>query len=116
MVEPSLTQDDRTPVQVRSRWAVEMREDPMSATVDGAQDGRDGHQFDARDTPRPSDGAWRVWEQLRAWDRRYAFVVDATLVAALFVICSGWFAFSRVSHPDLWFVAGLTLPLVLRRR
>ena len=32
------------------------------------------------------------------------------------MVCSGWFSFSRVSHPDLWFVAALTLPLILRRR
>jgi signal transduction histidine kinase len=88
----------------------------MSATVDHTQAGRAGLHWDTVDTPRPSDGAWRIWERLRAWDQRFAIVVDATLALGLFVICSGWFAFSRVSHPDLWFVAGLTLPLVLRRR
>jgi signal transduction histidine kinase len=43
-------------------------------------------------------------------------VVDAVIAAALFLVSTGWFAFSRVSHPDLWFVAGLTAPLILRRR
>jgi signal transduction histidine kinase len=38
------------------------------------------------------------------------------LALGLFLVCSGWFSFSKVSHSDLWFVAGLTLPLILRRR
>jgi signal transduction histidine kinase len=64
---------------------------------------------------RSPDGLWRMWEQLRAWDQRFAIVVDTVIAAGLFLLCSGWFTFSRVSHPDLWFVAGLTAPLVLRR-
>jgi signal transduction histidine kinase len=116
MLDPNLTENDGLPVAVRSIRAVEMRKDPMSSTVYRVPSGRAGLKTDPGDTPRPSDGAWRVWEQLRAWDQRFAIVVDATLAAALFVVCSGSFAFSTVSHPDLWFVAGLTLPLVLRRR
>jgi signal transduction histidine kinase len=66
---------------------------------------------------RQVDGAWRVWEKLRAWDQRFAIAVDATLAVGLFVITSGWLeALAKVTHPDLFFVAGLTLPLVLRRR
>jgi signal transduction histidine kinase len=53
---------------------------------------------------------------LRGWDQRFAIVVDAVLALALFIVCSGWFAFSKVAHVDLWFVAGLTLPLIFRRR
>jgi signal transduction histidine kinase len=64
----------------------------------------------------PVDGAWRVWETLRSWDRRFALAVDATLAVGLFVLCSGWFLFSKVPQSDLALVAGLTLPLVLRRR
>ena len=64
----------------------------------------------------PVDGAWRVWELLRGWDQRFAIAVDATVAVGLFVLCSGWFLFSKVSHGDLALVAGLTLPLVLRRR
>jgi signal transduction histidine kinase len=64
----------------------------------------------------PVDGAWRIWEALGAWDKRFAIAVDATLAVGLFVLCSGWFLFSKVPHGDLWLVAGLTLPLILRRR
>ena len=39
---------------------------------------------------RRDDGAWRVWQWLRALDRRYATLVDLALAAALFVLCSGW--------------------------
>jgi signal transduction histidine kinase len=67
------------------------------------------------DSP-PVDGAWRLWETLRGWDQRFAIAVDATLAIGLFFLCSGWFLFSKVPHNDLWFVAGLTLPLILRRR
>jgi signal transduction histidine kinase len=64
----------------------------------------------------PVDGAWRVWEKLRGWDRRFALAVDAALAVGLFVLCSGWFFFSKVPRSDLALVAGLTFPLVLRRR
>ena len=53
---------------------------------------------------------------LRGWDQRFAIVVDAALAVLLFIVCSGWFAFSKVAHVDLWFVAGLTPPLIFRRR
>jgi signal transduction histidine kinase len=68
---------------------------------------------------RQLDGAWRVWERLRAFDRRYAAWVDLFIALALFVACSGWLGRHEVHafHAgDLWFVAGLTLPLVFRRR
>jgi signal transduction histidine kinase len=64
----------------------------------------------------PVDGAWRVWETLRGWDQRFAIAVDATLALGLFVLCSGWFLLATVPRNDLWFVAGLTVPLILRRR
>ncbi len=66
--------------------------------------------------PQPIDGAWRVWVKLRDWDQRFALVVDTTLAAALFILCSGWFAFSKLSAGDLLLAAGLTLPLIFRRR
>ena len=64
---------------------------------------------------RQDDGAWRVWQWLRALDRRYATLVDLALAAALFVLCSGWVV-ERTGHPSLWFVAALIFPLVFRRR
>jgi signal transduction histidine kinase len=64
----------------------------------------------------PVDGLWRVWETLRDLDQRFAILVDTTLAAGLFLICSGWFVFARVAPHDVWFVAGLTLPLIFRRR
>jgi hypothetical protein len=91
----------------------------MYQTVDGSNPGRAGPKsapVAGGTPPRPLDGAWQFWERLRAWDQRFAIVVDTTLALGLFLVCSGWFSFSRVSHPDLWFVAGLTLPLILRRR
>jgi signal transduction histidine kinase len=65
------------------------------------------------------DGAWRVWETLRDWDHRFAVLVDATIALGLFVVCSGWFGHvGHVGprHIDVGFVAGLTLPLIFRRR
>jgi signal transduction histidine kinase len=63
-----------------------------------------------------SDGAWRVWEWVRAIDRRYATLVDVILAAGLFVVCSGWVIERTATRPDLWFVAALIFPLVFRRR
>src|SRR5579872_5550775 len=37
-----------------------------------------------------ADRAWRLWERLRDFDRRYAAFVDIALAVALFVLCSGW--------------------------
>jgi signal transduction histidine kinase len=90
----------------------------MFSTVDPTNPGRKRQTPvpDFGESSQPVDGAWRVWEKMRAWDQRFAIVVDATLAVGLFVLCSGWLVFARISHPDLWFVAGLTLPLILRRR
>jgi signal transduction histidine kinase len=90
----------------------------MFAAVDGTNQGwpgRDAVTATGEDGP-PVDGAWRIWEVLRGWDKRFAIAVDATLAVGLFILCSGWFLFSKVPHNDLWLVAGLTLPLILRRR
>ncbi len=65
---------------------------------------------------RQLDGAWRVWERFRAFDRRYAAYVDIALAAAVFVLCSGWFTEAGGANPNLWLVAALTFPLVFRRR
>jgi signal transduction histidine kinase len=64
---------------------------------------------------RQPDGAARVWERLRAFDRRYSSYVDVALAAVLFVLCSGWLI-ERGSNPNLWLVAALICPLVFRRR
>jgi signal transduction histidine kinase len=68
---------------------------------------------------RQFDGAWQVWERLRAFDRRHAAWVDLAIAVVLFVACTGWLERNELPpfHTgDLWFVAGLTLPLVFRRR
>jgi signal transduction histidine kinase len=62
------------------------------------------------------DGAWRVWQWLRAFDRRYATLVDLALAVGLFVLCSGWLVERGAIRPSLWFVAALVFPLVFRRR
>ena len=68
-------------------------------------------------TSSADDGAWRVWEWLRAFDRRYATLVDVVLAAGLFVLCSGWLDRAHGdAGPSLWFVAALIFPLVFRRR
>jgi signal transduction histidine kinase len=90
----------------------------MFAAVRGTNQGWPGQDpvtATGEDGP-PVDGAWRIWEVLGSWDKRFAIAVDATLAVGLFVLCSGWFLFSKVPHSDLWLVAGLTLPLILRRR
>lgn len=68
------------------------------------------------ETAQQVDGAWRVWEKLRDWDQRYAPAVDIALALGLFLVCSGWISLPDARHPDIGFVAGLTLPLVVRRR
>ena len=90
----------------------------MFPAVDGTNQGWAGHAAvtDSNENGPPVDGAWRLWEILRGWDQRFAIAVDATLAIGLFFLCSGWFAFSSVPRHDLWFIAGLTLPLILRRR
>ena len=73
--------------------------------------GPTGQVHDQRD-----DGAWRVWQWLRAFDRRFATLVDLALAAGLFVLCSGWLVEREAIRPSLWFVAALIFPLVFRRR
>jgi signal transduction histidine kinase len=70
-----------------------------------------GKVHDQRD-----DGAWRVWQWLRAFDRRFATLVDLALALALFTLCSGWLVERGAMRPNLWFVAALVFPLVFRRR
>jgi len=65
---------------------------------------------------RQLDGAWRVWERLRAFDRRYATYVDVMIAAVLFVLCSGWLIDAGGPPPNLWLAAVLIFPLILRRR
>jgi signal transduction histidine kinase len=100
-----------------------VKEDPMSPIVDrahagwtqqGPVAGVDEIAPSIDETGQPV--AWRVWERLRDLDQRFALVVDTTLAVGLFLVCTGWFVLSKVSAPDLLLVAGLTLPLILRRR
>ncbi|HWD55028.1 MAG TPA: histidine kinase [Acidimicrobiales bacterium] len=63
-----------------------------------------------------TDRAWRVWERLRDFDRRYATYVDVVLAMVLFVLCSGWLFSSHAAHPNLGVVAALVFPLIFRRR
>jgi signal transduction histidine kinase len=63
-----------------------------------------------------ADRAWRLWEVLREFDRRYATFVDIALTVVLFVLCSGWMFSDLTGHPDLLVVAALIFPLVFRRR
>jgi signal transduction histidine kinase len=78
----------------------------------GSARGEPGGQLSAE--PQP-DGAARVWERLRAFDRRYATYVDVALAVALFALCSGWLI-ERGTAPNLWLAAALILPLIFRRR
>jgi signal transduction histidine kinase len=80
---------------------------PGSAREDTAVVGTPGREL---------DGAWRVWERMRAFDRRYASYVDVAIAVVLFVLCSGWFIDAGGTSPNLWLVAALIAPLILRRR
>jgi signal transduction histidine kinase len=71
---------------------------------------------DAAAAPSPVlDAGWNLWERLRAWDRRFAFVVDTVLAVGLLVIGGGWLL-RDTTQINQAFVVGLTLPLILRRR
>ncbi|HWF14721.1 MAG TPA: histidine kinase [Acidimicrobiales bacterium] len=63
-----------------------------------------------------TDRAWRLWERLRDFDRRYATSVDVVLATGLFVLCTGWLFDSHAARPNLWVVAALVFPLMFRRR
>ena len=75
-----------------------------------------GAAASGRTPDRQLDGAWRVWERLRAFDRRYATFVDVAIAVVLFVLCSGWFTDAGGKQPNVWLVAALVFPLVFRRR
>ncbi len=77
---------------------------PRQGTAAGAAEGRQ------------LDGAWRVWERVHAFDRRYGTLVDVAGAVVLFVLCSGVFFSSHATRPDLLVVAALIFPLVFRRR
>jgi signal transduction histidine kinase len=86
----------------------------MSLAKDGANHSSTGDtQVEAT---RQMDGAWRAWETLRQWDARFAWAVDTAVSVGLFAFCTGWFFKAGPMHPDLGFVAALTLPLMVRRR
>lgn len=76
---------------------------------------RDAPAADKGQAPQ-ADRAWRLWEVLRDFDRRYATFVDIALAVVLFVLCSGWTFTDHAGHPDLLVVAALVFPLVFRRR
>jgi len=111
------------PAQTALRWSSRQgTKDPMApstrhlypqwlrpASARGASAGDGGPD-------RQLDGAWRVWERLRAFDRRYATYVDVVIAAVLFVLCSGWFIDAGGPPPNLWLTAVLIVPLVFRRR
>jgi signal transduction histidine kinase len=75
-----------------------------------------GGAFTAKLHDQRDDGAWRVWQWLRAFDRRFATLVDLALAVALFVLCSGWLVERGAIRPSLWLVAALVFPLIFRRR
>ena len=76
---------------------------------------RDAAAADTGQAPQ-ADRAWRLWEVLRDFDRRYATFVDIALTVVLFVLCSGWTFSDHAGHPNLVVVAALIFPLVFRRR
>jgi signal transduction histidine kinase len=71
--------------------------------------------FDAVETTRQMDLAWRIWEALARLDATFAWAVDAAVAIGLCLICSGWIVQVGPPHPAFGFVAALTLPLILRR-
>ena len=113
------------PAQAALRWSSRLgTKDPMAPSTrhlypQWLRPGSPREAAAVGGTPdRQLDGAWRVWERLRAFDRRYATSVDVVIAVVLFVLCSGWFIDSGagITTPSLWLVAALTAPLVFRRR
>jgi hypothetical protein len=96
-----------------------MKQDTMPARDARANPrwGRHGQAPDLGETGHQVDDAWLLWERLHGWGQRFAVEVDTAWAIGLFLVCSGWFLrASRTPHLDIGFVAGLTLPLILRRR
>jgi signal transduction histidine kinase len=83
-----------------------------------ARDGAAGHPAGTTGTvDGPQlDGAWRLWERVRAFDRRYGTLVDVAFTVVLFVLCAGAFFPSLAPPPNLVVVAALVFPLAFRRR
>src|ERR1700722_2717856 len=85
----------RVPVQAALAWSSRQgTKDPMAPSSrhlypewlrprNPRQSAETGTVIDEQD-----GGAWRVWQWLRAVDRRYATLVDLGLAIALFVVCS----------------------------
>ena len=73
-----------------------------------------GGTHDGGSPNRQDDGVWRLWQWLRALDRRYAALVDLVLAVALFVLCSGWVV--ERTGPEHLVRSGPDPPPVFRRR
>ena len=91
---------------------------PQSLRPGTARDGAAGSSAGLANAAEGPEllGAWRLWERMQAFDRRYGGLVDVALAAALFVLCSGAFFTPPGASPNLLIVAALTFPLVFRRR
>jgi signal transduction histidine kinase len=68
------------------------------------------------DTSGQLSWAWRIWEELRAWDRRYAYVVDTCIAVGLFLMAAGTMLRNGAPGGDIAFSVALSAPLVLRRK
>jgi signal transduction histidine kinase len=68
------------------------------------------------DTSGQLTWAWRIRDQLQAWDRRYAYVVDALIAGGLFLLATESVVHNSSPDEAIVFSAALTAPLVLRRK
>ena len=97
----------------RPAWERRIRWPPAHVTCTPSGSGP-GARRSTHSPPTPreqqDDGAWRVWQWLRAFDRRYATLVDLVLAAALFVLCSGWFVERTAPRPEPLARRGADLP------
>jgi signal transduction histidine kinase len=77
---------------------------------------RPGTTRDTAGQEPQANRAWRMWERLRDFDRRFAAYVDIALAVVLFLLCSGLTVHEYSAHPNLLIAAALVFPLVFRRR
>ena len=59
---------------------------------------------------------WRFWNVLRRFDRRFSLAVDTVIALFLFALFSSSVLVGGPPRYKLLFTAGLTLPLIFRRR
>ncbi len=69
-----------------------------------------------RESTQSADGVWRLWNVLRNFDQRFSFWVDTAISLFFFALFASSILVGGHLRYELPFTAGLTFPLMFRRR